>query len=175
MTSTMRVQRLAVAGAVLAAGALVAGPASSTAAAPTERVSGTQVSTSASTGDSADSARAARRIDCKLRLQFKPRVGKRDRRMVSTARVRCGSKKHPGPKMPKIWTSIQLKQTKAKDRYKLTDRKNTRRNRSRINTFCPREVRKYTWIARGTVKLPKSAVKKQLKFHKRVSQTAACR
>lgn len=175
MRSTKRVQRLAVAGAVLASGAFVAGPTAATAAAPTEQVRSIQVSSSAGTGNSADSARAARKINCTLRVIVKPRVGKRDRQLVSIARVRCGSKKHPGPKMPRIWTSIQLKQTKAKNRYKLTDQKNTRRNKSRIRTFCAREVRQYTWIARATVKLPKSAVKKQLKLRQRVQRKAACR
>lgn len=179
MTSTKRVQRLAVAAAVLSAGAFVAGPAASTAspaptAAPAERVASMKVSTNGDDGArSADGARAA--FNCELALKFRPRVGKGHKRIISTARVTCGTAKNPGPKMPHIWTSVQLKQTKAKDKYKKTDKANTRHNKSQIRTFCPRESRKYTVIGRATVKLPKSAAKKQLTLHKSGEQTGPCR
>lgn len=166
MTATKRVQRLAVAAVVLSGGALVASPTASTAA-PAERVSSVSASTSEdSTGASATSTARRAGIECELTLQFRPRVGPGHKHIRSRSKVRCGTKRNPGPRMPHIWTSIQLKQTKAPDKYKKTDQKNTRRNKATVRTYCPRERRGYKVIARATVKLPKSAVKKQLKLER---------
>lgn len=167
MTSTKRVQRLAVAGAVVAAGAFVAGPAASSAA-PAERLSSEQASSdtaiSATKSTTVSYTARVKKYKCHLKVTMNPRVGKGNKHIRSRSRAWCGTKKHPGPKMPKIWTSVQLKQTKAHNKYKLTDKKNTRHNKATVTTFCPREFRSYTVVGHATVKLPKDAKKKQLKL-----------
>ncbi|MDN5854092.1 MAG: hypothetical protein L0K86_14835 [Actinomycetia bacterium] len=172
MTKTKRVQGLTVAAAVLCSGAFVAGPAT---AAPATQVSESSASTSAKTSTakaaSSDGARSgARKIRCRLRISFKPRVGKRDRRIRTAARTVCNVK------VRKIWTSVRLRQTKAKDHYKVSHTKGrARRNTTAIRTFCPKEYRRYTIIGKTTVVLPKRANKKRLKLRKVGHQRGVCR
>lgn len=166
MTVIKRVQRLSVAAAVLSAGAVVAGPAT---AAPAGHVQASSNSVSASAASS-DAARGAKKIHCRLGISFKPRVGKGDKHIRSGARTICNVK------VPKIWTSVRLVQTKAKDRYKLTSTKHrAKRNSASVRTFCPKEYRRYKVVGKTTIKMPKSAGKKFIKLRKVGHQRGVCR
>ena len=180
MTATKRVQRLTIAAAVLCSGAFVAGPAT---AAPSERVSesSTSASATAATAKSATTKNAksasseaarngARKIKCRLRISFKPRVGKGNKRIRTAARTVCNVK------VRKIWTSINLRQTKAKNRYKVSHtRGRAKRNATVMRTFCPREYRRYKVIGKTTVLLPKRANKNKIKLSKVGHQRGVCR
>lgn len=171
MTVTKRVQGLTVAAAVLCSGAFVAGPAT---AAPATKVSESSNSTSAKAGATAassDNARsAARKIKCRLRISFTPRIGKNNKRIRTAARTTCNVK------VRKIWTSVLLRQTKAKNRYKISHTNGrARRNTTAIRTYCPREYRRYTIVGKTTVLLPKRANKKKLTLRKVGHQRGVCR
>ena len=169
--ATKRVQRLTVAAAVLSAGAFVAGPAT---ASPAEQVNNNSQSVSSNAvsakAASSDGARSARKIKCRLGISFKPRVGKGNKRIRSAARTVCNVK------VRKIWTSVKLVQTKAKNRQKLTHTKGkARRNTTAMRTFCPREYRRYKVVGKTTILLPKSANKKKIKLRKVGHERGVCR
>lgn len=170
MTATKRVQRLTIAAAVLSAGAFVAGPANAATAADGQSATET-VSAKSSTATENTAARSAARkkIKCAIKLSFKPRVGKGNKWIRSSAKTTCNRK------VPKIWTSVRLVQSKAPDKYKKTSGKNTRRNKSVIRTFCPREVRSYKVTGKTTIKMPKGSKKKFLRIKKTGTTSGPCR
>lgn len=170
MTATKRVQGLTVAAAVLSAGAIVAGPANATGAADGQSV--TTASKSATTTDAVAAAAKSprKKVKCGLTLKFLPKVGKGGKRIKSISKTKCNQK------VPKIWNSVRLIQTKASNKYKKTSSKKAAKNKSVVRTFCPREVRTYRVVGQTTVKLPKSSKKKFLTIKKRIkAQTGTCR
>lgn len=172
MNVTKRVQGMTVAAAVLCSGAFVAGPATASPAKQVnESATSTGVKTAAAKPASSPSARKpARKIKCRLRISFRPRAGKGNKRILTAARTTCNVK------VRKIWTSVQLRQTKAKNRYKISHTKRrARRNTTAINSFCPRQHRRYTIVGKTTVLLPKRANKKKLKLRKVGHQSGVCR
>ncbi|UYM06697.1 hypothetical protein [Solicola gregarius] len=167
--TAMRVQRLTVAAAVLAGGAFIAGPANATGATDGQGSSDTvSAKSSTATAKSASKASARKKVKCALGLQFKPRVGKGHKWIRSTAKTKCNRK------VPKIWTSVRLVQTKASDAYKKTSEKRANHNKSTVRTFCPREYREYKVIGKTTVKLPKGSAKKFLRITKSGTQKGRC-
>lgn len=171
MTSVKRIQGLTVAAAVLSAGALVAGPAATSSAAPADqtKISSERTSTTDASTATKSSATRAKKYKCRLGLSFKPRAGKGNKKIRSGGHVRCNKK------VKRIYTSVRLIQSKAPNKYKITNRKRTKRNNTVMKTFCPREYRTYKVVVKATVKLPKSANKNQLKLKKSGRQSGTCR